>query len=177
MSAIVKDLNLRLIAASDLLPLEILNECFIDTLKELNCVLNKHRLVLPNGHSITINIGTRIVLTAESSIFKASENIMQQIYELFTRRARILQKNYVDDLQEEIYRKKRESNDLESLNKLIEENLNKIEKSNRALEIQQMDACNAIIEELKIAATQKGYTINESKESDEVQLQFIRRQY
>lgn len=177
MSAIVKDLNLRLIAASDLLPDEILTKCFIDTLKELNCVLNKHRLELPNGYSITINIGTRIILTAEASIFKASESIMQQIYELFTRRARILQKNYVDDLQEEIYRKKRESTDLESLNKLIEENLKKIEKSNRALEIQQMDACNAIVEELKIAATQKGYTIKESKESDEVQLQFIRRQY
>lgn len=177
MSAIVKDLNLRLIAASDLLPDEMLKECFIETLKESNCELNKDRLKLPNNLTLNINIGTRIILTAEAGIFEASKNIMEKIYELFTRRARILQKNYVDELQEEIYRKKRESTDLESLNKLIEKNLNKIEKSNRALEIQQMDACNAIVEELKIAATQKGYIIKESKESDEVQLQFIRRQY
>lgn len=76
MSVIVKDLNLRFIVVSDLFFDEIFIKCFIDILKELNCVLNKYRLELLNGYLIIINIGIRIILIVEVSIFKVLESIM-----------------------------------------------------------------------------------------------------
>lgn len=176
MSAIVKDINLRPLATKSLLPDEELIQCFNETLKELNIEFNHDRVNLKNGTAI-VKIGPRILFTFHGRPNAKIDEEIESIRQRYTFNAEIYQKKYVEQLQQEIERKKLEEKDLVKLDKLIKMNQEKIEASNRALEIQKMDICNALIEELKIAALEKGYDIEETINKDETQLQFIRRSY
>ena len=53
----------------------------------------------------------------------------------------------------------------------------KIESQDKAIKRQQMESCQAMVEELKDAAINQGYDIIEEKNENGIQLQFVRREY
>ena len=87
------------------------------------------------------------------------------------------QKNYLDELNEQVFQAKRESHDALELQRLIDEIDKKKANSIVASKIQELPSCEALVEELKISAVNKGYEVIQSNVQDNIQLQFVRRQY
>lgn len=50
-------------------------------------------------------------------------------------------------------------------------------QSEDALKIQQLPSCEALVEDLKISAINKGYEVLQTQNNDNVHLQFVRRAY
>lgn len=53
----------------------------------------------------------------------------------------------------------------------------KMDQSEEALKIQQLPSCEALVEELKISAINKGYEVVQTQNNDNIHLQFVRRTY
>jgi len=177
MSSIVKNINLHLICASNLLPQAEMNNCFMNTLAELNLNIVKNRLVFGNGQSIKLTVGERIVLHTDSGQVGKIQSQIDDIRKLFNKRAIVAQKNYLDALNEQVFQIKRESHDALELQRLIDEIDKKKANSIIASKIQELPSCEALVEELKISAVNKGYEVIQSNVQDNIQLQFVRRQY
>lgn len=177
MSSIVRNINMHLICASNLLPKDIMVECFMDTINELNMHLSNNTIVFRNSSYTKVTIGERIVIHTDSEQITSIEKDIHKLRELFTRRALIAHRNYQNELQYQSSRMMSEQMDSLELKKAIE-NLEKLKsKSEEALKIQNLPSCDALVEELKIAAINKGYEVIHNQGKDEVQLQFVRRQY
>lgn len=177
MSSIVKNINLHLICASHLLPKEKMIDSFMDTIAEMNLRIVNNSLVFSNGKSAKITMGERIVIHTDSNHIGAIQKQIDLLRDLFTKRAIVAQKNYQDELIELSYRANREQHDSIELKNIVDELDKKILESEKALIIQQLPSCEALVEELKISAVNKGYEVIQTQNQDNVQLQFVRRQY
>lgn len=177
MSSIVKNINIHLICASNLLPQKEMNNCFISTIEELNLKIVKNKLVFANGQSIKLTVGERIVLHTDSRQVESIQSQIDNIRNLFNKRATVAQKNYLNELNEQAVQSKRQSYDAIELQKLIDEIDKKKAESITASKIQQLPSCEALVEELKISAVNKGYEVIQTNVKDNIQLQFVRRQY
>ncbi len=177
MSSIVRNINLHLICASHLLPKEQMIESFMNTINEMNLKVTNNTLVFGNGKSAKLTVGERIVIHTDSNHVGTIQHQIDSLRELFTKRAMVAQKNYQDDLLEQSYRTRREQHDAIELKNIIDQIDKKILQSEEALRIQQLPSCEALVEELKISAVNKGYEVIQTQNQDNVQLQFVRRQY
>lgn len=177
MSSIVKNINLHLICASNLLPREKMIDSFLDTISEMNLKVSNNTLIFSNGKSAKLTMGERIVIHTDSSHIGAIQHQLDQLRDLFNKRASVAQKNYQDELLELSFRASREQHDSIELKNIIEKLEKKMAQSEEALKIQQLPSCEALVEELKISAVNKGYEVIQSNVQDNIQLQFVRRQY
>jgi hypothetical protein len=177
MSSVVRNINLHLICASNLLPKDEMINSFMDTIKELNLNVSNNTLIFGNGKTAKLTIGERIVIHTDSNHIGLIQKQIDLLRELFTKRAFVAQKNYQDQLLEQSYRANRENHDAIELKNIVDQLEMKIAKSEEALKIQQLPSCEALVEELKISAVNKGYEVLQIQNKDNVQLQFVRRQY
>ena len=92
----------------------------------------------------------------------------------FTRRVSIAHENYLYELD----KRKKELEQEKLVERELLESINRdIEKTNVAFERQQLDECEALKAEIVDAAIAQGYEVVEEKNSNGIQLQFIRREY
>lgn len=177
MSSVVRNINLHLICASNLLPKDEMINSFMNTIDELNIKISKNNLVFSNGKTAKITMGERIVIHTDSNQISSIQSQIELLRELFTRRAVVAQKNYQDQLLEQSYRANRENHDATELKNIVDQLEMKMVQSEEALKIQQLPSCEALVEELKISAINKGYEVVQTQNNDNVQLQFVRRTY
>lgn len=177
MSSVVRNINLHLICASNLLPKEEMINSFMDTIKELNLNVSNNTLIFGNGKTAKLTIGERIVIHTDSNHIGFIQSQIDLLRELFNKRAFVAQKNYQDQLLEQSYRANRENHDAIELKRIVDQLEKKIAMSEEALKIQQLRSCEALVKELKISAVNKGYEVVQIQNKDNVQLQFVRRQY
>jgi hypothetical protein len=149
----------------------------MNTISEMNLKLTNNTLIFGNGKFAKLTMGERIVIHTDSNHIGTIQHQIDTLRELFTKRAMVAQKNYQDELLELSYRTSREQHDAIELKSIINEIEKKISQSEEALKIQQLPSCEALVEELKISAVNKGYEVIQTQNQDNVQLQFVRRQY
>lgn len=176
MSSIV-NLDMCLIASSGLLPVNLLQEVFYDTLNELNGKIQNSILFLNNTKVGKVTLKDRIIVQTYSENASFVKKQTKLLRETFSRRADVAVKNYAYELEQEEKRLRESDLALEELENRIRENQKLQKKQEKAIERQSMDACEAIVLELKEAAENQGYDIVEEKTEEGVRLQFIRRIY
>lgn len=176
MSSIV-NLDMCLIASKGLLPEPMLHEVFYSTLNELNGTIHKGILLINNIAIGKITLKDRIIVQTYNENVSLVKKQTILLRENFTRRADIAIKNYAYELEQEKKRAYESNMALEELNARIRETEKLQKKQVEAIKRQNMDACEAIVAELKEAADNQGYDIIEEKTEEGAQLQFIRRVY
>ena len=176
MSSIV-NLDLSLIASKGLLPNDIMAKVFKECLKECHGFIDNNILYIDNACVGKITINDRIIVQTSSEALEDVKRLTEDLRSLFTKRSSVEIKNYQSFLSEKKKQLKQTSLVDEQIKKAIAE-LEKTEQEvNKAIERQQMTSCEAIVEELKEAAFNQGYDIEESKTENGIQLQFVRRVY
>lgn len=172
------NMDMALIATSNILPSSRLKEVFEECVKELGYTIKHDRLFLENIDLGILTIKDRIVLTFSSDLNNSKKTeIRQKLRETFTRRVEIAHENYLYDLKQKKEELTKESlvekELLESLKNIDKE----IKKSEVGFERQQLSECEALKAEIMDAAVAQGYEVVEENTENGVQLQFIRRDY
>ena len=170
------NLDMTLLAASNIVPQEIAHNVFLSCVKEMEGEIRRNNFLTIQGKMLgRVMMGQRIVLQydSDSGFSKKREDLRA----LFTRRIGIAQADYLHELEEN-KRKLSESRAAEeSLFAELAEIEKKKQKSLAAMQRQEKPSCEAIKDELCEAAEMKGYDVIEEKTDQGIQLQFVRREY
>lgn len=176
MSSIVK-LSLLLISPTGLLPKDIMMKTFSRALNEVRGTIEDGVLMIQNQKIGKVLCGERIVVqTMDDSLHKTAP-LVEALRKVFTHKSSIEIANYQFSLNQEKLRLQQTENDLIQLEKNLKLLEEKLATQNKAVLKQNMSSCDAMIEELKEAAIQQGYEIIESKNEEQIQLQFVRIEY
>ncbi len=169
------NLDMTLLAASNIVPQEIAHSVFLSCVKEMEGEI-RHNVLTVQGQTLgRIVMGSRIVLQYDSD--RGFSKKREDLRALFTRRISVAQADYLHELEED-ERRLRESRAAEE--SLLAELANierQKQKSLVAMRRQEKPSCEAIKDELCEAAEMKGYDVIEEKTDQGIQLQFVRRQY
>jgi uncharacterized FlaG/YvyC family protein len=176
MSSIV-NLNILLVASTGLLPHERLLKVFDRALVEVNGSIQNGILNINNQRVGKVYINNRIVVQTYSEYASQANTVVEGLRTVFNRKAEIEIQNYQDELNKKKQRLIQEQIDLIELEKKLKTLDNEIQLSNKAVKKQAMSSCEAMVVELKDAATNQGYCIVEEKTTNGMQIQFVRRDY
>ncbi len=171
------NIDMCLIASKNLLPIETMHSIFLDTLNELNGEIKNDTLFINNKKIGTIYLKDRILIRTVSELAQEVTKATEKLRTTFSRRAQVEIDNYTYYLKKEKERIEKAENNIDVLQKDISAIDKKIEDNKKAIARQSMSSCEAIVEELKEAALNQGYDIEEEKTNNGVQLQFVRRVY
>ena len=169
------NMDMSLIGALGILPKEKMADCFFRCASELGCHNENGFLMHSSKRLGRLRIGERIVL--QFGEHDSGGTIRKKLRDLFTRRAEVEQRNYINELEAEKIRLRNSSLVANEIASRIAEVERKQAASEKALQRQHMEECEAIRDELCEAAELRGYDVVEEKTEQGVYLQFIRREY
>lgn len=174
MSSTVR-MDMVLISSSNIIPSSRLKAVFEECVEELGGVIRDKELIIGKEHLGSLTINDRIILSFASDYETSKRLEMRKLLrDTFTRRVSIAHENYLYELD----KRKKELEQEKLVERELLESINRdIEKTNVAFERQQLDECEALKAEIVDAAIAQGYEVVEEKNSNGIQLQFIRREY
>ena len=174
MSSTVR-MDMVLISSSNIIPSSQLKAVFEECVEELGGVIRDKELIIGKEHLGSLTINDRIILSFASDYETSKRLEMRKLLrDTFTRRVSIAHENYLYELD----KRKKELEQEKLVERELLESINRdIEKTNVAFERQQLDECEALKAEIVDAAIAQGYEVVEEKNSNGIQLQFIRREY
>ncbi len=168
-------MNMSLMSTANILPAQQMESLFLLCVKELNLDLRGRRLMEGDLFLGDVTMGQRIVLRFNSDY--GSRRARQELRDLFTKRLKVAQENYMDELED----RKRRLRESQAAEQVLLREIAEIEKKQRASEKamarQEKSECEAMMEELCEAAENKGYDVISEKTEQGMQLQFVRREY
>ena len=169
------NMDMLLISTSNIIPSSMLKSVFEQCVEEIGGVIRNNELFLNNERLGKLTINNRIVLSFESDFDTSKrKGVRELLRNTFTRRVGVAHENYLFDLE----KKKKEFESQTLVERELIDSINKdIERSEKAFERQQLDECEALKAEIVDAAIAQGYEVVEEKNSNGIQLQFIRREY
>lgn len=174
MSSTVR-MDMVLISSSNIIPSSQLKAVFEECVEELGGVIKDKELIIGKEHLGSLTINDCIILSFASDYETSKRLEMRKLLrDTFTRRVSIVHENYLYELDK---RKKKLEQEKLVERELLESINRDIEKTNAAFERQQLDECEALKAEIVDAAVAQGYEVVEEKNSNGIQLQFIRREY
>lgn len=174
MSSTVR-MDMVLISSSNIIPSSQLKAVFEECVEELGGIIKGKELIIGKEHLGSLTINDRIILSFASDYETSKRVEMRKLLrDTFTRRVSIAHENYLYELD----KRKKELEQERLVERELLESINRdIEKTNVAFERQQLDECEALKAEIVDAAIAQGYEVVEEKNSNGIQLQFIRREY
>ena len=170
-------LDVSILVCNGLLSPQMAKELLGLCLEELNGRIVGTKVYLDDKYIGTLSVSKRIVLTADSTVFQTTKNDREKLRDLLTKKAEVMQQNYIDNLVDEKEQLRRSDMVLKELSARIKEVDDKIKQSEKARQRQTLDECQAFEQELCEEAENQGFDVVKEQTENGIQLQFIKREY